>query len=295
MTEQSDLLPGFEPPVHPAVLRHLADLISNPGHATLLEGNATGYTYDLAKTITAQLIGTTPEALASYPYYYEAAPGNEAASIEAVREINSFVSRKVPGKQAIKRIVFLPLIEQMSIAAQNALLKTLEEPPADTVFLCTAHSGQKILPTIVSRLRVIRVINPQLTQCHEYFEVRGHQKSSIRQAYGLSGGNIDEMHRMLSPDEDGNDLLDQVKLIVSSQPFERLMIVDRLAKDKSAALLFVDVLERLAAASLEHTGKHNSLQVKRWYQIARAAYDARSALAKNGNTKLVLTELMLEL
>jgi DNA polymerase-3 subunit delta' len=42
-------------------------------------------------------------------------------------------------------------------AAANALLKTLEEPPADTVFVLTASDPEALLPTIVSRVVRVRV------------------------------------------------------------------------------------------------------------------------------------------
>lgn len=37
----------------------------------------------------------------------------------------------------------------------NALLKTIEEPPADTIFILSARSSSAVLPTIVSRCQVV--------------------------------------------------------------------------------------------------------------------------------------------
>lgn len=48
------------------------------------------------------------------------------------------------------RVVLLLDAHAMSDGAQNALLKTLEQPPASTVFLLTAHPGA-MLPTVLSR------------------------------------------------------------------------------------------------------------------------------------------------
>ena len=45
----------------------------------------------------------------------------------------------------------------MNINAANALLKTLEEPPKDTVFLLISHNPQSLLPTIKSRCRELRL------------------------------------------------------------------------------------------------------------------------------------------
>jgi DNA polymerase III subunit delta' len=56
-----------------------------------------------------------------------------------------------------RRVVLLEGADRMTAAAQNALLKSLEEPDADTLFLLTADNEQKLLPTVRSRCRVIRM------------------------------------------------------------------------------------------------------------------------------------------
>lgn len=48
-------------------------------------------------------------------------------------------------------------IHSSSIPAQNALLKLLEEPPANTTILLTAPSLESVLPTIQSRCTLIRL------------------------------------------------------------------------------------------------------------------------------------------
>ena len=54
------------------------------------------------------------------------------------------------------KFFLLPEADRMNPQAQNALLKTLEEPPADTVFLLCATRPAALLPTILSRARMIR-------------------------------------------------------------------------------------------------------------------------------------------
>ena len=47
--------------------------------------------------------------------------------------------------------------ENMTVQAQNALLKILEEPPAQAMFLLTAENRTMLLPTILSRVQVLRL------------------------------------------------------------------------------------------------------------------------------------------
>lgn len=54
------------------------------------------------------------------------------------------------------RVCIIDAIDDLEPAAANALLKTLEEPPAQTLFLLISHSPGRLLPTIRSRCRMLR-------------------------------------------------------------------------------------------------------------------------------------------
>jgi len=55
-----------------------------------------------------------------------------------------------------KRAIIIDPADDMETAAVNALLKSLEEPPAGTYFLLIAHQPGRLLPTIRSRCRMLR-------------------------------------------------------------------------------------------------------------------------------------------
>lgn len=54
------------------------------------------------------------------------------------------------------RVIVVDAIDDLETDAANALLKTLEEPPAQTVFFLVSHSPGRLLPTIRSRCRTLR-------------------------------------------------------------------------------------------------------------------------------------------
>ena len=54
------------------------------------------------------------------------------------------------------RAVVIDSIDDMERSAANALLKTLEEPPAQTIFFLVSHQPGRLLPTIRSRCRLLR-------------------------------------------------------------------------------------------------------------------------------------------
>ena len=82
---------------------------------------------------------------------YELARG---IKVDQIREIQRrLTTRPTLGD---KRVVIIDPADDMEIAASNALLKSLEEPPQGTHFLLVAHSPARLLPTIRSRCRAVR-------------------------------------------------------------------------------------------------------------------------------------------
>jgi DNA polymerase III subunit delta' len=62
------------------------------------------------------------------------------------------------------KVVIIAPVESMNAHAANALLKTLEEPPPNTLFLLVSHRPRRILPTILSRCEQVSMPTPdQLT------------------------------------------------------------------------------------------------------------------------------------
>ncbi|MEZ0604374.1 DNA polymerase III subunit delta' [Paraburkholderia sp. IW21] len=78
------------------------------------------------------------------------APSKEI-KIEQIRGLLDFVG--VGSHRGGARVVVLCPAEGLNIAAANALLKTLEEPPAGVVFLMVSARIDRLLPTIISRCR----------------------------------------------------------------------------------------------------------------------------------------------
>lgn len=99
-------------------------------------------TQKLAQVIASQKIIESPDCLIL--------PNDEESlKISQVRDIKHFLTRKP--YQADTMLVFIPEAHRLTIPAQNALLKTLEEPPDHAVLLLTTAYEDRLLPTIISR------------------------------------------------------------------------------------------------------------------------------------------------
>lgn len=77
----------------------------------------------------------------------------ESVKIEQIREIITRLNMTTQGKY---KILLIKKAERMTPEAANCLLKTLEEPPANTLIIMTTDNVRAILPTIISRIRLIK-------------------------------------------------------------------------------------------------------------------------------------------
>ena len=74
-------------------------------------------------------------------------------AIEAIRQAKIWLAKKPFSGQ--KKIVIITEAQNLTLPAQNALLKTLEEPPANSLLILTTPNPALLLPTVVSRCQVI--------------------------------------------------------------------------------------------------------------------------------------------
>lgn len=79
----------------------------------------------------------------------------DVLKIDQVRELQH--SLALAPYEAHYRVALVLRFEEAHLSAANAILKTLEEPPAQVVIILTANSAESLLPTIVSRCEVVRL------------------------------------------------------------------------------------------------------------------------------------------
>ena len=75
----------------------------------------------------------------------------DAASNNGVEAMRDLVARAALGTPGRWKVYIVDEVHMLSTAASNALLKTLEEPPAHVVFVLATTDPQKVLPTVRSR------------------------------------------------------------------------------------------------------------------------------------------------
>gem|GEM_PF-269869 len=124
--------------------------------------------------------------------------------IDQAREIRRSLS--VQGGEGITRVAIFYQMDRMKTQSADALLKLIEEPPANTVIILTAERAEALLPTIQSRSQRIRLerlpegmIVDYLIQRYEVGETRA------RLAARISEGRLGRAIRMVTGGEEDDD------------------------------------------------------------------------------------------
>ena len=181
--------------------------------------------------------GNEPDVLEVYPEAGKQIP------VDTVRDVIRTVSQHAFGTGY--RVVLIEPVEKMNPAGQNALLKSLEEPLSNVVFLLMTHEFSATLGTIASRCVRVKMTPWPDEQIVQALTAKGYSSDEARRIAPLSGGSIGTALSLLEGDANDEDIRSFVDAALSLRTDASAVAVStRLkdARDKSDRLL--DALER---------------------------------------------------
>ncbi|QGM21588.1 DNA polymerase III subunit delta' [Spiribacter sp. 2438] len=170
-------------------------------HAILLAGPAGIGKTTLSHLMAAQLLCETPGATepcghcrgchlrhaGSHPDARLLVPeegGSGILKIEAIRQLVDFSQRT--SQYSGYRVARLLPAEAMNRSAANALLKTLEEPPASVCLLLVSHQPSRLPATIRSRCQIFRLGVPPRAESLQWLKTQGIANAA--EVLDLAGG-----------------------------------------------------------------------------------------------------------
>lgn len=146
---------------------------------------------------------------------------NTTISVNQVRSIEEWINRTSMGEQ--KTFIIIEGLEQTNASARNSLLKMLEEPPKDVYFFLVSEYPNRIMQTILSRVR--KYSFPPLKE--EEVNVLlspfflGSERFESLESFFLQGGGLD----LARHDEIVNDLLNSLssRIYLKEDRFDELL------------------------------------------------------------------------
>lgn len=263
---------------------------------------------DSCKSCHAFNHGNHPDVI-----YFQPLKNGKTYTIEDVRE-RLLETVDLKPFQYEKKIYIIEKADTLNIQSQNALLKTLEEPPAHAVFLLLAERAEAFLPTILSRVVVMKIRPLSAETIADYLMQAGHlaEESHILSAYAQ--GRIGQALELVEDEgfrEMRQDILGKLEALPSMSEGEAYLLAKDLEGYKND-LRFLDIMELwyrdlLTAKSLREEGY--LIQRDKKDAIFRAAKEpaallakkaaavrtARMRLAQNANFRLTMEVMLMDL
>lgn len=159
------------------------------------------------------------------------------------------------------RVILINSADRLNEASSNALLKIVEEPPKGTVFVFTTSILGMFLPTLLSRLRIIKIQDPSLMEWIDFGLQRNIDEENIRLGYDLLGT---AMACVEAPDQfsEAKKLLNT--LVAVSEGHDPQVAARRFAKANTLTIciVFTRVMESLIKRKVNiHLANLNRLNI----------------------------------
>ena len=194
-----------------------------------------------------------------------------------------------------QRVIRIDQAELMHLAACNALLKSLEEPGLNTMFILSTHHIKKMPATVVSRLE--RVAIPQLSSQLLLKELSAIQGLNPKQLLQASRGSVSALNTLIDSPEamtEFQELFLKAKQALGSDVYSKITTVKSMSKDKAQLEALLQLLIAMADAAV-HATKHEPQKALSWIKKVDLLLDAKYKLRRNLSPKLVALHLMVQL
>jgi DNA polymerase III delta prime subunit len=271
--------------------RQLKSYLSSPQPVLVLLGaEGSGQTL-LIEQVAAELLNTRQDKLYQNTslVLVERPADKKDIPIEAVRHLITKLRIKSFGR----RVVIIKEADKLNIQSQNALLKTLEQPPAETFFVLS--TSQPLLPTVMSRAQIITVRPISLEAAVSHY--KDYSDEEVKSAWAISEGAAGLLDELIANQADNvrGSAITMAKQFITSPKYERLIKIDELSKDRQTCLEFLSALSTVLKALHHAKINRDGLAGKQFLESRRAVERTAEVIAANGLSKLALLGLVVNL
>lgn len=221
-----------------------------------------------------------------------------------IEQIRGLLGRLATTTQSRYKVVLMQDIERMTAESMNALLKTLEDPPSQVIFLLTTSNLKALLPTLLSRVRMLKFKNLseeslRLFLHQQYPHIAADEVNmTLVLALGKPGKALMLMEQ---PELFGHyrTLYDRLgELFQKTDRMEQFATIAELSNDDGSLENFLNVFMAMTRQDLLKLTTGNPVNadaILHRIRTVKMLEEIREMLGRNVNMKLALENLMLTL
>ncbi len=267
------------------------NFILNPSYSLLLTGPAGIGKVFLAHYIASKILSIDLTTISTAGSLYYPKSEDFTSGMDQIQSIRSFFKTKLNYNQKINRVVIISDVDDLSQEAANSLLKTLEEPPLGSLIILTAKNPLNLIPTIVSRVKTIRVIKPSREDLLNYFINNKYDIADVEKAYLVSDGLPGLMTNLLI---DKNHILNRAtefarEFLIASN-YQRVILINKIYKDSNLSYYFLRIIQQMSRLNLSKGKLGND-----WIKLFKQSYISIERISANSQTRLVLLEFVAQI
>ena len=221
------------------------------------------------------------EFIKQIPEYFEINKDGEAIKVEDIRDMN----RQIIVKPIVsdKKLFIINNADMMTENAQNAFLKTLEEPPTYAIIILITSNENKLLTTIKSRVMKLEFDKLKDDEIEKYVREELEiipTKNMIKNCNG-SFGNAQKLKEL------GDDYKALEELIDNISKKDQLYILNTadFLYEKKGNKTIEDLLNYMNIVLFE----------KKWYNCVQYVEEARNAFLGNANFDMTIDKLLIDI
>ncbi len=275
-------------------------------HAILIDGDTGTGRHTLAEYICMSAVcsgenipcgeckGCSLTKLKNHPDIIKISPqkGKKGISVDQIREL--ITDAYIKPHMSQKKVYIIDPAEGLTEQCQNTLLKILEEPPSQTIFVLIAENKSAFLETVISRCQVITLNVPTLEEGKAYLSAATDFKADdIENALKESRNNIGNALSLLTGKTDSKTdaaAREFLGFALRGDTFEMLSVLAPFEKNRPETGQLFSVLKLLTAEEIRK--KPNGIRASELMKFYDELICLEETLLTNINLPLLFTDLV---
>ncbi len=260
--------------LHPSTQKIIDRIKRSRSHAEMLSGDVGVGLLSIAK----QIAGKNPTIITS-----------DESGLIKIDAVRNQIYPLAQGKNRQPRFVIIDEADKMTLPAQSAFLKILEEPPEGVRFILTAHSTDQILPTILSRVNLNHIARPDSRATDKYIDSLSLDVEFAQKLKFIAAGRPSLIGRYIKHkadfEADAGAMAD-ARQWLAADDYQRQVIALSYSRDRQSALKFIDSVIEILLFLLQKSPETSMISDLEKFLKARDSLDS------NANVRLALSEIV---